>query len=55
MFDEMAELEELDRQRTAESFVEVGRKAGIDVVAEILGNGKSVPEVFALIAKHSSC
>ena len=51
IFDELDELEQAGRERLVASFVEIGRRAGIDVVSEILDKGKSVPEVFDAVQK----
>jgi len=54
VFEELDELEELDRQHAVESFVEYGRQHGIDVIAEVLDKGRSVSEVFAAIAQSKA-
>ena len=54
VFEELDELEQLDRQHAVESFVEYGRQHGIDVISEVLDKGRSVSEVFAAIAQSTA-
>jgi len=54
VFEELDELEQLDRQHAVESFVEYGRQHGVDVIAEVLDKGMSVSEVFAAIAQGAA-
>ena len=49
IFDELDERKLARRQWIVGQFVELGRRFRIDVVAEILDNGKSAPEVFDAI------
>ena len=51
MFEELDELEQIDRQQAVESFVEYGRQHGVDVIAEVVDRGRSVTEVFAAIVR----
>jgi len=51
VFEELDELEQIDRQHAAESFVEYGRQHGIDVITEVVDKGRSVSELFAAIAQ----
>jgi len=54
VFEELDELEQLDRQLAVESFVEYGRQHGIDMIAEVLDKGRSVSEVFAAITQGAA-
>jgi len=54
VFEELDELEQLDRQQAAESFVEYGRQHGIDVITEVVDKGRSVSEVFADIKQGAA-
>jgi hypothetical protein len=49
VFDELEELAHAERGRIIADFVEIGHRAGIDVLTEILDNHKSVSEVFDAI------
>ena len=51
VFEELDELEELDRKHAVESFVEYGRQHGIDVIAEVLDKGRKISEVFVAMAE----
>jgi len=51
VFDELGELEQVDRKCAVETFLEYGRQHGVDVIAEVLDKGRSVSEVFAAIAR----
>ena len=51
VFDELGELEQVDRKCAVETFVEYGRQHGVDVIAEVLDKGRSVSEVFVAIAR----
>jgi hypothetical protein len=51
VFEELDELEQLDRQQAVESFVEYGRQHGIDMIAEVLDKGRSMSEIFAAITQ----
>ena len=53
VFDELDELEELDRQKAVKTFVEYGRQHGIDVIAEVVDKGRSVSEVFLSMAQSA--
>lgn len=46
VFDELDELEQVDRQYAVKCFVEYGRRHGVDVIAEVLDKGRSISEVF---------
>ena len=54
VFEELDELEQLDRQQAVESFVEYGRQHGIDMIAEVLDKGRSVSEVFAAMTQGAA-
>ena len=54
VFEELDELEQIDRQHAAESFVEYGRQHGVDVITEVVDKGRSVTDVFAAIAKDAA-
>lgn len=51
IFAEIEGLERGEREHLVESFVEIGQRANIDVVSEILDKGTPVTEVFAAILK----
>jgi len=51
VFEELDELEQIDRQHAVESFVEYGRQHGIDVIAEVVDRGRSISEVFLAMAQ----
>ena len=51
VFDELDELEQVDRQYAVKSFVEYGRQHGVDVIAEVLEKGRSISEVFLAMAQ----
>jgi len=51
VFEELDELEQVDRQHAIESFVEYGRQHGIDVITEVVDKGRSISEVFLAMAQ----
>ena len=51
VFDELDELEQVDRQHAVESLVEYGRQHGIDVITEVVDKGRSISEVFLAMAQ----
>lgn len=51
IFDEIEGLGQVEREHIIASFIEIGQRAHVDVVTEILDKGKSVPEVFQAILK----
>lgn len=54
VFDELDELEELDRQKAVKTFAEYGRQHGIDVIPEVVDKGRSISEVFLTIAQNAN-
>lgn len=53
VFDELDELQELDRQQAIKTFVEYGRQHGIDVIEEVVDKGRSISEVFLTMAQSA--
>ena len=49
---ELGEPPQADPQVHIDSFLALGRHYGIDVIAEILHQGKSVPTVLSMIAER---
>jgi len=54
IFDELEERKLAHRQWVVCQFVELGRRFRIDVVAEILDNGKPASEIFDAIRRAQS-
>jgi len=52
MFYQLDVLEQADRQRIVQDFVEAGERVGIDVVSEVLERGKSANEVLDAIRER---
>ena len=47
VFDELTELEQVERQRIIMDIVRAGKRCGIDVIAEIVDKHRPVSEVIA--------
>jgi hypothetical protein len=54
IFDQLEELERVHRQRIVSQFVELGSRFRVNVIAEILDNGKTASEVFDAINRAQS-
>lgn len=54
IFDEITDMESQNRQWLAQQFVDMGKSAGIDVIAEVLDRGRSSLDVLKEIQQRQS-
>jgi hypothetical protein len=54
IFDQLDELEGLDKQRVVEEFIRLGQQCGVNVFAEIVDKRRSASDVFAELHKKQA-
>jgi hypothetical protein len=54
IFDQLDELEGLDKQRVVDEFIRLGHQCGVDVIAEIVDKKRSASDVFAELHKKQA-
>lgn len=54
VFDQLDDLEEADRQHMIADFIRAGQRCGVDVIKEIVDNGRPASEVIAEVRQKTN-